>query len=175
MRFPPHPDGSRASEAVKGARKRPPRPPLRQPEQLTKAERKALHAATHLGGTEAAKVHATPRGRLLEAGWVTQPAPRDDVEDDPLAAQLIATKAGRKALNAVLHEPARAGITVGVYLKHRDGLTTKSGRAVKEAGEVLDPATLSGYWAEEAARRKAATENARDQARRLARATRRAA
>ena len=164
MRFPPHKPGSLAAEAVKGARRRPPRPLLTQPVQLTKSERRALRASTAQGGTLAAGVHATVRGRLTQAGWVVQPD-----------QALIATKEGRKALTAVLPEKERGGVLTDVYLKTTEGFTTIPSRSVQGAGIVIDPATLKDYWAHEAERRAHQAADARDEARKLADRARKAA
>lgn len=76
--------------------------------------------------------------------------------------------AGRAALNAPQpHEP--------VYLRERDGLTTRRALSVRDEPEVQDTTDLRAHWRDDADARKADTEDRRGQARRLSRATRRTA
>jgi hypothetical protein len=99
--------------------------------------------------------HARPVGRPADA-------PQHVVD------AIVITTAGRAALARPVEE-------VPVFLKQRNGLTTTPGKAVRGEAEVIDPDTLDAFWANRSLTGRAEAEGRREQARRLARATRRAA
>lgn len=134
--------------------------------------------ATRSGFTDPGRLHPTPEGhrelhrpvpdvpvfftdsgslkyRLKDGRWIV---------DDGVSAEARGTSLART-------QETEAG-----SLEAR-GLTTNPGRRSRTSGDAerQDPADLGEHWAEEAAVRKAAAEGRREQARRLARGTRRAA
>ncbi len=126
---------------------------------LTDQQRRALHLTAHKGGAHRAhtrrniprdQIHPLTADNLVALGYVTQHG-----------QVLLATKTGRAALTAPIPEPPP------VWLHQRDGLTTHLSAAVFEAGEVIDPDTLSTYWTERSLRRRAAAQDRRTAARRL--------
>ncbi len=132
---------------------------------LTPAQREALRLGRSKGG-----VHVGA-GRDAPDKHVTKPVARRLV-DAGLASwhgsTLLTLEAGRKALAAP--QPHEA-----VFLRLRDGLTTQRALSVRDEPEVQDVGELAARWRDGAAERLAESESPRDRARRLARATRRAA
>lgn len=132
---------------------------------LTPGQRQALRYASRKGGAyvgtgkNAPDKHVTKpvAKKLLALGYAVQ---HGDT--------LLTTKTGRKALLIPIPESP-------VYLRQRDGLTTRRELSVRDEPEVQDTADLRAYWRDDADARKSDTEDRRAQARRLARATRRAA
>ena len=133
---------------------------------LTPGQRQALRYASRKGGAHigtgknAPDKHVTKpvAKKLLALGYATQHG-----------QTLLTTKTGRAALNAVQPEDPP------VYLRHRDGLTHLRHNAVQEAGEVLNPDTLTAYWAEQSERQHATARDKRTETRRLTDKARRAA
>ena len=83
-----------------------------------------------------------------------------------IEGRLRITKAGLRALRQPIPEDP------DVYLKQRDGLTTSRACALLSEGPVIDPATLDGFWREQALRNKAAVRDGREHARALRRSSR---
>lgn len=134
---------------------------------MTPHLRRALNLASRKGGATIIRARVAPdrqitnatTNRLIAEGWATR---HHDTA--------LITAAGRAALNAPVAEDPP------VYLRLRDGLTHRTTNAVLgESPEVLDPATLKPYWAEQAARRRAEAEDRRAAARRRSKTIREAA
>jgi hypothetical protein len=101
-----------------------------QQHRLTDLQRRALHLASLKGGVLVTRRRtATPKtvttrvaNVLLELGFVTRHQ-----------ETLLITKEGRRALHAVLPEGPP------VFLRQRDGLTTRMDQRVREEDEVMSP------------------------------------
>lgn len=108
---------------------------------LTTLERRALHMAAGKGGVtiiqaRTAKGHnvtAALAARLCDRGWATR---HGDT--------LLITKQGRAKLAQPL-PPAKP-----VYLRRRDGLTTREDQKVREEDEVQDVREIHGDWSQRA-------------------------
>jgi len=77
-----------------------------------------------------------------------------------------------KAGHAELAKPIQSA---PVYLRQRDGLTTRRELSVRDEDEVQDADELKGHWRDDAEIRRGAASDIRDQARRLADRARRVA
>lgn len=142
---------------------------------LTQGQRRALTILTRLPALVIAPGHRIERHHIayvtaqaLVIRSLVRPLPR--VIDDPahVMGSVVITKAGRAALAQPVEE-------IPVYLHARDGLTTERQHAAPDEPEVIDTHTLSTWWREQSLLHQAQAEDRRGQARRLARATRRAA
>jgi hypothetical protein len=126
---------------------------------LTDVQRRALHLAARKGGNELGNAKGQIRRQtanlLALKEWVTI-----------VNGVALITKAGRAELLKPIPEDP------DVWLRQLDGLTTSLEYAVLSEGPVLDTSTLKGFWKERALRNSAATQDGRQHARQLKRATR---
>jgi hypothetical protein len=132
---------------------------------LTPALRRALTILTHVPAYVIGP--GTKLGRL-DIAYVTaerlvileyaRPLPREP--EHPPHGALVITRAGRAALAQPTEE-------IPIYLHERDGLTTRRGRAAAGEPEVIDTATINGYWREQALLRELAAADKDTTARRM--------
>lgn len=118
---------------------------------LTPTERRALTLAADkpkLGAPIAAsdpgrlEVRRATANRLAKKGWV-----------EIVAGRVRITPDGLRVFNQPVAE-------TGVYLKVRDGLTTRRELAIHDDGaQVIDPHTLKPFWKEQAELAKAKAED----------------
>jgi hypothetical protein len=133
---------------------------------LTSLERRALGLASSKAGVEVVsarkadgkQVTRAVANRMVLAGFAA-------VTD----GRLRIMKAGQKALNALAPEDPP------VYLRARDGLTTRRDLSVRDEAEIIDPATLESFWTTEATGRHEGAQCSRTRSRGISRSLREAA
>jgi len=121
------------------------------PAPLTPGQRQALRYASRKGGAHigtgknAPDKHVTKlmAAKLVALGYAVKHA-----------ETLLTVKAGHAALNAPVHVP-----DMPVYLRERDGLTTRLELSVRDEDQYQDPDKLHPRWAQDAQDRHQQTQS----------------